>query len=233
MNVTNKAETNENYCEHCKRTFTRTSTVLNHMCEKKHRWLERDRKSNQVAFHGWLQFYAHTSSAKKPRDYKDFINSIYYTAFIKWGNYCIGIKALNPARYLDWLLKHNVKVDSWAQDKNYDKYIVEYLRTEDPLDALTRAIEFAVEYSEEAGIRYQDIFRFGNTNRLINAITSGKISPWVLYKSQSGYEFIKGLMPEQVNFLSDYIDPVKWNITFKRHPEKVKDVTVILKKAGM
>ena len=44
-------------CEFCKREFARESTVAKHICEYKHRWLEKDRRGNQIGFQAWLQFY--------------------------------------------------------------------------------------------------------------------------------------------------------------------------------
>ena len=41
-------------CEFCGRTFLRESTVLKHICEYKHRWLEKDRLGNRLAFQAWL-----------------------------------------------------------------------------------------------------------------------------------------------------------------------------------
>jgi hypothetical protein len=166
------------------------------------------------------------------REYRDFIKSNYYTAFIKWGNYCVGVNAVNPSRYLDWLLKNNIRVDTWAQDTNYDRYLGEYLRSEDALDAVYRTIEWSISYGEEQGIRPQDVLRFGNTNQLMGAVTKGKLSAWALYNSRSGHEFLDRLLPEQIGFLNDYIDPVQWNILFKRHNTRVAEVKDILERAG-
>lgn len=228
----NQVTDSENYCEHCNRTFARASTALKHMCEHKRRWLDRDKASNRIAFQGWAQFYAHTTTSKKTKEYKDFIKSNYYTAFVKWGNYCVGINAVNPSRYLDWLLKNNIRVDTWSQDSHYNKYLSEYLRYEDPLDALRRTVEWSMDFADDQGIRSQDVFRFGNTNRIIQAICNGKVSPWVLYLSKSGHEFLNQLLPEQVTFMNDYIDPTQWNIIMRRYPERVSEVTEILKQAG-
>ena len=46
---------------------------------------------------------------KKDKTYEEFIKSSYYTAFIKFGNYCLEINALNVPRLVDYYLKNNIK----------------------------------------------------------------------------------------------------------------------------
>jgi hypothetical protein len=95
-------------CEFCKREFLRESTVMKHICEYKHRWLERDKHGSRMGFQAFLQFYAKHTASKKKKTQEEFIKSSYYTAFIKFGNYCVDAKVINPSRYVDWLLKKNL-----------------------------------------------------------------------------------------------------------------------------
>lgn len=219
-------------CEFCGRTFARESTITKHICEYKHRWLEKDRAGNRIGFQTWLQFYIKTSTSKKKRTYEEFIKSAYYTAFVKFGNYCVEINALNISRFTDWLLKNQIKIDTWCTDSTYTKYLIEYLRIEDPLDAIARSVETSITLAETAGILSKDILRYGNTNRVCHNITTGKISPWLLYHTDSGKKFLDNLSEPQVAMIIDYINPELWAIKFKREPENVKQVKEILNLAG-
>lgn len=219
-------------CEFCGRTFARESTITKHICEYKHRWLEKDRAGNRIGFQTWLQFYIKTSTSKKKRTYEEFIKSAYYTAFVKFGNYCVEINALNISRFTDWLLKNQIKIDTWCTDSTYTKYLIEYLRIEDPLDAIARSVETSITLAEAAGILSKDILRYGNTNRVCHNITTGKISPWLLYHTDSGKKFLDNLSEPQVAMIIDYINPELWAIKFKREPENVKQVKEILNLAG-
>jgi len=116
-------------CEFCNRTFVRESTMLKHICEYKHRWLERDRRGNQIGFQSFVQFYKKHSTAKKEKTYEEFIKSAYYTAFVKFGNYCLEINALNVPRLVEYYLKENIKIDNWTSDLNYNSYLIDYLKT--------------------------------------------------------------------------------------------------------
>ena len=219
-------------CEFCKREFLRESTVLKHICEYKHRWLEKDRQGNRIGFQAWLQFYLKNSTSKKNRTYEEFIKSAYYTAFVKFGSYCVDINALNVNRFVDWLLKNQVKVDAWNSDNSYNKFLTEYLREEDPLDAIARSIETTITLAESERVLNRDILRYANNNKICYAITTGKISPWMLYQSDSGTKFLDGLDETQVKMIIDYINPELWAIKFIRDMKIVPQVKELLVAVG-
>ena len=219
-------------CEFCNRSFLRESTVLKHICEYKHRWLEKDRSGNRLGFQAWLQFYKKNSASKKQKTYEEFIKSAYYTAFVKFGAYCVSINALNVSRFTDWLVNHQIKLDTWTNDSHYTKYLIEYLRIEDPLDAIHRSVETTIEMAVVETIQNKDYLRYGNRNKICYAITTGKISPWMLLQSKSGIEFMDNLDPTQIKMIIDYIDPDKWALKFHREPENVKQVKELLNAGG-
>ncbi len=219
-------------CEFCGRTFIKKSTVLNHICEYKHRWLDKDRAGNRIGFQCWVQFYKKNTAIKKQKTYEDFIKSAYYIAFVKFGSYCIEINALNISRFVDWLVKNQIKLDNWCSDNTYTKYLIEYLKDENALDALYRSIETTIELSKIEGIQSKDYLRYGNKNKICHAITSGKISPWLLYQSSSGIEFIDSLDNTQVKMILDYINPEKWALKFLRYIDEVNQVKEILNESG-
>lgn len=219
-------------CEFCKREFVKETTLFSHMCEYKHRWLEKDKHSNRVGFQAWLQFYQTNTISKKTKSYEDFIRSAYYTAFIKFGAYCVGVNAINISRFTDWLLKNQVKIDNWCTDTTYNKYLIEYLRGEDPFDAIHRSIETTIEWAEKDNILSKDYLRYGNTNRICQLICNGKISPWLLFQSNSGVNFLDTLTQDHVRMIFDYINPEQWALKFHREPENVREIKEILTAGG-
>ena len=219
-------------CEFCNRNFLRKSTIFKHICEQKQRYLNKDLQGNRIGFQAWVEFYKKNSSAKKTKTYEEFIKSSYYTAFVKFGNYCVEINCINVSRFCDWLLKNQIRLDTWASDTNYNKFLLDYIKTEDPLDAIHRSVETTIKMSEEIKILPKDFFRFGNTNKICYAIVNGKISPWMLYQSNSGVEFLDKLNIDHVKMIVDYIDPEKWALKFHREPENVRTVKEILHAGG-
>ena len=216
-------------CEFCKRTFVRERTMLKHICEYKHRWLERDRRGNQIGFQSFVQFYKKHSTAKKEKTYEEFIKSAYYTAFVKFGNYCLEINALNVPRLVEYYLKENIKIDNWTSDLNYNSYLIDYLKTEDYLDAVHRSIEVCIECAEEEKIQSKDYLRYGNRNKICHLIVAGRISPWVLYQSESGTQFLDDIQEDLIKFIYEYINPVQWAIKFSKETDKVTEVKSLLK----
>ena len=233
LNSMNETVVTKYSCEFCKREFARERTLLSHICEKKSRWLNKDHVGNRMGFQSWLQFYAkHSMSKTKNKTYEEFINSPYYISFAKFGSYCVDAKVLNISRYVEWLLKEQIKIDDWTSDKVYHRYLCEYLRTEDAFDALARSVETCAGLAENENIQPQDVLRYGNPNRICHNIANGKISPWVLYCSVSGVRFLETLNQDQVKIISDYINPEQWALKFHREPELKKQITDTLKEAG-
>ena len=218
----------QNYsCEFCNRSFLRESTIAKHICEYKHRWQDKDKRGNQIGFQAWIQFYKRNTANTKKRTYLDFIKSTYYNAFAKFGTYCVDSKVINVPRYVEWLLKNKISIDVWNKDTHYTNFLIEYLRQEDPLDAVARSVETLQELSIDEKLQYNDYLRYGNKNKICYNITTGRISPWMLYHSSSGLKFIDTLDESQVKLILEYIDPEKWAIKFKRNPDIVKTVKEI------
>ena len=162
----------------------------------------------------------------------DFVKSSYYLAFVKFGHYCVNVKCINVNRYADWLLKDQIKIDKWTSDTNYTKFVIEYLREEDPLDAIARSIETTIKISKDEGIESKDGLRYGPVNRICYEISKGNISPWVLYQSESGLKFLSLMDVTQQQMVLDYIDPERWAIKFKRDADRITEVKELLTQAG-
>lgn len=223
---------NQHSCEFCNRKFVKERTLLSHICETKHRWLEKDRPGNRIGYQTFLQFYKKHSASKKVKPYEEFIKSAYYTAFVKFGSYCVTANVINVSRFVDWLLRDQIKLDNWATDSNYTKFLLEYLRIEDPFDALARSVETCAEISENDNIQPNDVLRYSNPNKVCYAISTGKISPWMLYQSDSGVRFLDTLNQDHVKIIIDYINPEQWALKFHREPDLTRQIKDTLKEAG-
>ena len=86
--------------------------------------------------------------------------------------------------------------------------------------------------AETERILAHDILRYGNPNKICYQITLGKVSPWMLYQSDSGTQFLSTLNQDHVTMILDYINPEQWAIKFKRDPETANVVKGLLKQAG-
>jgi hypothetical protein len=219
-------------CQYCKKDFIKESSLAVHSCEPRRRRQEQSERGVQLGLQAYLKFYELTQGSAKLKTFDDFANSPYYRAFVKFGRYCVDIKAINPARFIEWVLKQNKKIDHWCRDSIYTEYLLDYLRVENINDALARAIEFGIAWQEQTGNPACDCLRYGNSNSMCYAITAGRISPWVIYNSKSGQKFLSELTSEQLAIIWSYIDTDFWMHKFKDYPADQEYVKDILTKAG-
>jgi hypothetical protein len=109
---------------------------------------------------------------------------------------------------------------------------MDYLKVEAVSDALARAIEFSIDWGEESGHPSHDCLRYGNSNSMTYAVSTGRISPWVIYNCNSGQQFLSELNPEQIAIIWPYIDSDTWQKKFKDYPADQEYAKEILQKAG-
>lgn len=219
-------------CEFCHVTFQRERTIAVHMCEPKRRRLERAERGVELGLQAYVRFYEITQGSARTRTFEDFCDSPYYRAFVKWGRYCVGARVINPRQFMEWLLKNNKKIDRWVSDQIYDEYLLHYLRNENMSDALERAVEWSMVWGDENTTQASDCLRFGNTNAICHAITTGKMSAWALYNSGSGQEFLANLSADQANLIWQYIDTDYWQRRFRDYGADAVYAQDLLNKAG-
>ncbi len=219
-------------CQYCKKSFRRETSLAVHVCEQKKRYQSQTETGVQIGLNSYLKFYEMSQGSAKSKNFDDFARSSYYRAFVKFGQYCVSIRAINIARFTEWLLKNNKKIDYWCRDSVYSEYLLEHLRLENPIDAVQRSIETSISWAEETGNPAHDYLRYGNDNALCFAITTGRVSAWVLYNSNSGIEFLTRISTEQISILWPFVDTDYWQKRFKDYPADVEYIKDILSKAG-
>lgn len=219
-------------CEFCEKEFRKESTLGLHVCEKKRRAMQKEEPGVQLGFQAYLRFYELAQGSSKNKTYQVFADSPYYNAFIKFGRHIRAIRAIAPARFVDYVLKNVKKIDHWCKDENYQNYLMQYLRSETVNDALERTIQTSVNWAEENNSTFNHMFLYGNANKLCFLITQGRISPWAVYHSNSGQQFLGKLNEEHLAIIFDYVNPDVWNKTFKERFADVIWAKETLQQAG-
>jgi len=219
-------------CKFCKKTFKREKAFMTHLCEKKKRWNNRNERSVRLGYSVFLRFYEYTHQIGKQKSIKDFINSPYYNAFVKFGKYCIDINVININKFTEYVIQSNKKLDYWCSDKLYTAYLEELLVKENPLDALERAIKYSIIWGNKNNAKDSHILLYGNINENCYAVNNGHISPWILYSCNSGIKFLNNLNPEQMHIIWDKINPDFWQSKFIKYKEEKDFIHRALKEAG-
>ena len=223
-------------CKYCEKPFRKETTLLAHLCEAKRRHTQRDETGVQWGLKSYLRFYEFSQGSAKLKSYEDFAKSPYYNAFVKFGRYCVGIRCINFITFTDWLLKNNKKLDHWCSDRLYGEWLLEYLKRENTRDALERAIKEMQEYAEintELRNGFTDYFRYGNANRICHHITTGRISPWVIFNCDSGIQFLETLNETQLTIVMPWINPDYWQRRFQDYMADTEEAKTILNAAGL
>lgn len=219
-------------CGYCKKTFAKETSLAVHLCEPKRRRQQRSERGVELGFQAYIRFYEIAQGSAKLKTFDDFADSSYYKAFVKFGRYCVDTRVVNPRQFLEWLLKHNKKIDRWASDQIYTEYLIQYLPLENVADALARAIEYGIDWAEKHQSYPHDCLRYGSASGICYAITAGRISPWVIYNCNSGQQFLNSLTPDQVSMIWPYIDSEVWQKKFVDYTADQEYAKDILAKAG-
>jgi hypothetical protein len=231
------SESSQTYkCKYCNKEFRRESTLAAHLCEPKRRHQQQSETGVQWGYKAYLRFFEFSQGSAKLKTYDDFSSSPYYNAFVKFGRYSVSIRCINFTSFTDWLLKNNKKLDYWCKDSLYDEWLYEYLKKEQPQDALERALKEMQEYADtrpDLKNGYRDYFKYANANRICQHICSGRISPWVIFNSSTGVEFLERLDETQIGIIIKYIDPDFWQKKFIDYVADTEWVKDILQKAGL
>jgi thiaminase len=222
-------------CKYCSKEFRKESTLAAHLCEPKRRWQQENETGVQFGLRAYLQFYETTQGSARLKSYHDFVASPYYNAFVRFGRYMVAIRCINSTNFTTWLLKNNKKLDHWCKDSFYEEWLNEYVKKEAVQDALERGLKTMEEYAGgDSGLAsFSHYFKYGNHNRICHHITTGRISPWVLYNCSSGIEFLENLDEVLLAIVLPWVDPDYWNRKFQDYVADAEWCKHVLKEAGL
>jgi hypothetical protein len=93
-------------------------------------------------------------------------------------------------------------------------------------------MEHGIAWAEETGHPAEDCLRYGNTNAMVYAVTTGRISAWIVYNCESGQRFLGELDASQIAMTWPYIDSEVWMKKFGDYVADQEYVKEMLQKAG-
>ena len=219
-------------CMYCNKGFMKESTLAAHLCEPKRRVQQKDETGVRLAFNAWVKFYELTQGSAKTKTNDDFMKSPYYKSFVKFGRHLHNLRAINPASFTEWIIKSNKKLDQWTRDDFYQEYLVAYLRKENPQDALERGVLEMQMWAEENKVDVSQFFRLATPSRICSMLVNGRISPWLIYCSDSGNDSLTKFNSEQLTIAYPWIDPDYWQKRLKDYAADTEWCRHILKQAG-
>ena len=220
-------------CDFCKKSFKQLTTISSHACEKKRRWLCREDKQSRMGFIVYRKFFDMNFKSYPPRTFQDFIDSSYYSSFVRFGRHLMEIQALNPEQFIEFVIKASVPMKNWEKEFVYEQFVRELNKKEPPLLALERNILIMKQWELDTNEPWCDFFRKVSTNTASSLIRAGRLSPWVLYTSDSAMEMISRFTEEQMSIIEQSVHPVFWERKFEENKEDVQYIRNILIECGI
>jgi hypothetical protein len=220
-------------CEYCNKGYTKESTLIVHMCEKKRRALQKDEKRVRLGFYAFQRFYKLSAGNKRDKTYDDFCGSPYYNAFVRFGSFVSNVRPLYPEKYIDYVVTSGVKLDHWCKDELYEKYALEFILKEDVHTALERSINYMVEWAKDKSAPWNHYFLYVSLNRAVWDIKDGKMSPWLILNCSTGKDMLSKFNDEQLGMVYHVINPEHWAVRFKRQPLDVQLVKDVAKESNL
>lgn len=220
-------------CKYCKRSFKREYTLSIHVCEPKRRWEQKSNLDVVLGMKAFLRYYEIQHGTAQLKNYNDFVESKFYNAFVRFGKHIIDINAVEPDRFIDFVITKQIKIDQWTHESTYIAYLEEYINHENPEMALERSVKTIVKWSDESDEGIENFFNKVTGNRLVNYIKNGRISPWILYNCEQGQRALEKMNDEQLGMLYNIIDPRLWNLKNKNYPGDAEYIKHVLHEAGI
>ena len=222
-----------NTCKWCEKSFMSERTLSAHMCIKKRRWADKDLTHTRLGYRVFQMFYEINTTASKSKTQEEFVKSQYYDGFVKFGRSCVTNEYLQPEKFAEWLIKEGKKLKDWSKDTLYDEFLLTYVKKEPGMKALERNIIYLDNWAKENNTQWQNYFTEVSTPRAVHDIRSAKVSPWVLYLSETGGELLTRFNDEQVEMIKHIIDTTFWMKQFGHNREEVEEIKTTCEVAGI
>lgn len=196
-------------CKYCDKEFRLERTLSKHLCVKKQRYMEKDTIGSRIGFRVFEIFYQRTSSVKEVT-FEMFINSPFYADFIKFARYTCDLKPISLEDYVVFLVKNAIPLTAWTKKEAYEAYVLEITRKESIERALERSIKYIYDWANDNNQNVKDFFRNVTTFEATYAISTGKISPWVVFVANTTDLLLERLSEEQAEMIKNILDSEFW-----------------------
>jgi hypothetical protein len=219
-------------CQWCKHSFSSESRVVNHLCEQRRRFQQKDTQYARWGLEAYFSIQKHFFGNVSKTE-EDFRHSEFYLACIRWGRFVLQVDCLNATAYLNWLQKLNVSIDKWDNEIVYSAWLQSVIFEEDLWDATYRSIQTMIDWAEENKKEYKNYFKLASSARILLDLQRAKISAIIIYSCNSGIEWLKSLPQSDLNIIWDMINPARWKCRFEKLKEIKQQIEDVCNEIGL
>lgn len=220
-------------CHFCNKKYKKVETLTTHKCKIRDRLNFKGETYFRLAFLSFNIFYEWGFPRGKPKTEIDFIKSSYFDNFLEYGKFMVAVKINDLEKYTKFLLSNNVPIKHWCDESIYGTFVDRIIKSESPEVAVERTIITMEKWAAKNNKPFQNFFKEAEPSLILKSIKQGKVSPWVVYNTVTGKQFMKRLTPIHIQSLYGLIDPDFWSYEFKKHKNEVSAISAVLKSAGL
>lgn len=220
-------------CQYCDKEFKSERTLAAHMCVRKKRVLEKDTIGCNLGLRVFQRFYELTTRSKKPKTLDDFIRSRYYLAFVKFARHMADLNPIEPSMFVDYIISNGFDMNEWCSDKVYHLYLKKLVEEEHIDRALERSLYFMDEWCKENKCELNEFFNTVSTFEAVTVLQSARVSPWLLFVTDSGIQLLNRMSNEQISMIESIIDQSTWANKVRNNKDDVKTLRAILKEFNL
>lgn len=222
-------------CEFCKKSFTKEASLVSHMCEPKRRHQSRHMREVTAAYETYVQLQKilNPKKAHVIPTYQEFCHSTLWTTLVKFRTWCEEQLVQECAAYVVWLCDRNVRVDAWCDRMLYDEFLKDLLLSESAEQAVARSLTCMQQWAQHTGQDWRSFFEKAHPNQIIQWITTGRLTAWLVYNTQSAECFLQKCTPEQLQTVQRMWPPQQWRVRFLRQSEEAECIRSTLTQAGL
>jgi hypothetical protein len=223
----------EHSCNYCGKGFVHEKTLETHVCEKKRRMLQKNDKAVRLGFYAFQRFYRLSLGQDGEKTYESFVDSNYYSAFVKFGSFLSNVSPLYSEKFIDYIVTSNIKIDKWRDERLYENYVLAIIKKENPMVALERSIKTMNEWSEKNSLPWHTYFTECSKNRIVWDIKDGKMSPWLVLNCDTGKQCLSSFSDEQLVLVYEILNPQYWTLKFKKSSADIEFIKQIAKESKL
>lgn len=204
-------------CPYCDKLFKRLST---HVCENKLKLDFLETPDGCMAldlFKQWSKTVDREDSACTP---EHFINHFSFNSICRFVEFINKNKIVKIYDYFDFLLKQQINMNLWTNEKTYYQYTNHNILFEDMVTGIEKSLININCWAEEHNKRPQEFFNTVSENRLAMWIQNGKISPWLIFINYNIKNIVERKMKDVISYdLSNILNEQYWLLKINNNKE--------------
>lgn len=220
-------------CPFCGKCYSSEKSLINHTCKYRLRWNWRDNRDYSMAFMIYCHYYTTQFRGNKP-SYEDFMYGRYFDAFVKFAVYMLNNDITEPQKFIDFVMKHGIRLDDWCKDGTYELYIRHHVENEPALRAAERNVLLMQQYGDRDNYHWTEFFDRVAPAEAVRLVKMGRLSPWIIYGLASAQmKLLARFSPEQLELIEQYAPVATWKKKFFAKRDDLNDIRQIFESVGL